>query len=732
MTFTTATWFLGMVAFLAAPARDVLPPSLDEPLQPLLPAQPRTEAQQDELTAAAHYAYARLLLLRGQRLEALRQLERAWRYDPHSVSLSEDIVPLAASLRRQDEAARYAVIAAEQESEDAQFVGQIAVLLVQQGDLPRAERLLSKAIKLLEGKPPTGQWVGLQVELGRVRFILEDPQGAGECFTVVRDAWDNPQAYGLDKNQLNKLIQSPELLHTLMGESFLAAGRYEAAADAYRRAWELSGDEARYAYWKARLAAAQKKWSSARSALDEYFAARSTVAGLEPYRLLEKVVEAESDSDDERTEPLLNRLGQLHEMDPDNQELAFFYASRLSNAGRLDEAEAILERLLAKDPSAGVLALLAKIYRQQRKVEPFIVLLGKAVSRGDDLQLLGPEKESLVGDAPLLDRLLELPAEAPDDSQPQRTSAEMKALALLAAEAKRYDVAYRWHEFLRDRLTADDHRWHRRFGLTLYIAGEADRAVKVFQEALGSDPSVEQAAEYHYFIAGAHQMAERTDEALAAARRAAALMPKDAGMQSRAAWILYRAGRLAEAKQAYEKVIDRFDAADVSPATRESLRDARLALSNICVELDDQAAAERWLEEVLDEFPEDPAALNDLGYLWADGNRHLNRALIMVQRAVEREPDNAAYRDSLGWAYYRLGRSDEALQQLRRAAETEPPDGVILDHLGDVQWSLGRREEAFQSWRRAVEQLKEQEMEDEAAKVEAKIAEKRSKAADSR
>jgi len=72
---------------------------------------------------------------------------------------------------------------------------------------------------------------------------------------------------------------------------------------------------------------------------------------------------------------------------------------------------------------------------------------------------------------------------------------------------------------------------------------------------------------------------------------------------------------------------------------------------------------------------------------------------------VAAEPENYAYRDSLGWALFRLGRNDEAITELRRAAVAKEPDGVVFDHLGDVLEKLGRHDEALKSWRQAVAAL---------------------------
>jgi Flp pilus assembly protein TadD len=77
----------------------------------------------------------------------------------------------------------------------------------------------------------------------------------------------------------------------------------------------------------------------------------------------------------------------------------------------------------------------------------------------------------------------------------------------------------------------------------------------------------------------------------------------------------------------------------------------------------------------------------------------------MAKQAVEAEPDNFAYRDSYGWALFKIGRVDEALTELKRASEIEDPDGIILDHLADALLKSGERELAEKNWLRALELL---------------------------
>ena len=133
-----------------------------------------------------------------------------------------------------------------------------------------------------------------------------------------------------------------------------------------------------------------------------------------------------------------------------------------------------------------------------------------------------------------------------------------------------------------------------------------------------------------------------------------------------------------------------------------------------------------WLEEVLDEFPDDPGANNDLGFLWADENQHLQRAQRMIQLAVAAEPENYAYQDSLGWVLFRLGRSTEALAALQKAADVKDPDGEVLDHLGQVYAKMGQTAEAKAAWNRAVEAFKKAGEQEKMKAIENKLESKSS------
>jgi tetratricopeptide (TPR) repeat protein len=114
--------------------------------------------------------------------------------------------------------------------------------------------------------------------------------------------------------------------------------------------------------------------------------------------------------------------------------------------------------------------------------------------------------------------------------------------------------------------------------------------------------------------------------------------------------------------------------------------------------------AEAKFEQVLKLDPDNPGALNYLGYMLADLNRRLDDAHDMIQKALDTDPDNGAYLDSLGWVYYRQERFDLAERFLVRSLEQFKRDPVVHSHLGDVYHKLGRNAQAQQHWQRSLEE----------------------------
>ena len=109
-------------------------------------------------------------------------------------------------------------------------------------------------------------------------------------------------------------------------------------------------------------------------------------------------------------------------------------------------------------------------------------------------------------------------------------------------------------------------------------------------------------------------------------------------------------------------------------------------------------ASEAEFRKILEVDADNAGALNYLGYMLADRNVKLNEALQMITKALDQEPNNGAYLDSLGWVYFRLGKLQDAETNLRRAVELTPRDATVHDHLGEVLMKESKVREAVAQW----------------------------------
>jgi Tfp pilus assembly protein PilF len=117
--------------------------------------------------------------------------------------------------------------------------------------------------------------------------------------------------------------------------------------------------------------------------------------------------------------------------------------------------------------------------------------------------------------------------------------------------------------------------------------------------------------------------------------------------------------------------------------------------------MDDYEKGEAELELLMAKHPDDPGLNNDLGYLYAEQGKDLEKAETMIRKALEDEPENSSYLDSLGWVLYKLDKIDEAAVQLEKAVKDPNVDSTIFDHLGDAYFKLKRYDEALSAWTRA-------------------------------
>jgi tetratricopeptide (TPR) repeat protein len=188
----------------------------------------------------------------------------------------------------------------------------------------------------------------------------------------------------------------------------------------------------------------------------------------------------------------------------------------------------------------------------------------------------------------------------------------------------------------------------------------------------------------------------RNDDAVADLKKLVAANAKDAE-----AWVAL--GDTYRASEKYAEAVDAYDHAAAVIAT-PSKRDwpmfyARAMAKEKLHRLDD---SETDIQAALKLSPEQPELLNYLGYSWVDRGRQIPQALAMLEKARSLRPYDGYIVDSVGWAYYQLGRYDDAAKTLEAAVLLVPGDPTINDHLGDALWKAGRRIDARFQWNHAL------------------------------
>ena len=126
-----------------------------------------------------------------------------------------------------------------------------------------------------------------------------------------------------------------------------------------------------------------------------------------------------------------------------------------------------------------------------------------------------------------------------------------------------------------------------------------------------------------------------------------------------------------------------------------------LARAFLLERLDRVPEAVADMREVAERRPNDPTALNALGYTLVDRTRSVEEGTRLIARAIAEKPDSYAIQDSMGWAHVQSGRLEEGKSWLEKAwAGSEDPE--VAAHLGETLWRMGRTAEAKKLWDEAL------------------------------
>jgi tetratricopeptide (TPR) repeat protein len=580
----------------------------------------------------------------GQVDEAVAAFRRAAAIDPASADIPAELAGLFARQGRFDDARQSAehALTLDPANVDAHRVLGSIFAAVADADVKvpdvTAESARAKAIEHLE----KGRRRPADVDVG-VDMTL------GRLYLSARRAEDAVRVFK------RVIEQQPEVAEAsvLLARAESAAGRPERAVEALETAAE---DNPRLLNSLAELYERQQRWREAASAYQRLSA--MTPGSVDTrIRWASALLQTDDTAAVTEARDLLRRVAETGVTEPRALYLLAGAERRLKN---YEAAEVTARKLMATSPDlpSGPFAL-AQVYEDQRRFAAAADLLSPVVARYADSA--EPPRELMTIAAHL--GFAELQAGRPDAALAAFETARSLSggtagfeTAVIQAHmlARRYDKAA---DLARGARIArpDDLRYAQLEARALARAGRGDRAVVVMRDALGAHGSNVQA---HLTLAEVLQEARRNAEADAVLATAAEQFPSDLSVP-------FQRGALLEQRRDY-------------------------------------AGAEAAFKLVLEKDPLHAPALNYLGYMLADRTERLDEAVSLIERALSVDPDNGAYLDSLGWAYFRQKKFEKAEPLLTRAAEQSPGNSVIQDHLGDLMWAMGRRREAADAWRRAL------------------------------
>lgn len=675
---------------------------LDDPLQPLLPAKPRSVEDETRADALAWYMTGRFREQRNDFRGAMEAYKKAVERNPEASEAYRSLVPLAFGTNRTEDATKYAMKAIELFPDDHNLLRRLGVFMATQKKLPESVQLLEKAKASPKLEKDTAFYVVLMRDLAVMYGLVGRTNDAADCYTVVYDALLNGEKYNLDRRTRAALLGDPSVTFERIGQAFLDAERPDEAVAAFEQAAKArKGKPGSLSFNLAKVYLQTNQLEKSLEQLQTYFDAQLQSKGRDAYQLLADILK-KLDQEDE----LIPRLEKLAEKDVRNSTLQFFLADQYADADRLAEAEALYKKTLAfSDDTEGYLGL-ATVYRRQHKPMELISNLAAALTKSGSLETLQTEMKVIIEDDNLLDEVVASGLKVADAQPPQLDFASSYLLAGLAALGEKTESAVRFYKVAlsvrknRELLArfADDLD---DFARSVMLGGDYASAADLLQAASNDSALQPMKINFLFMLSQAREMNGETELALAAIDQALR-GTNHPQLFFQQAWIYYHSEQWDEAVRHFEQLVAKF------PQENDLVRRTQFLISNIHVQQGDIRKGEEILEAILVQDPDDPSVNNDLGYLYADQGKNLEKAETMIRKAIAAEPENPAYLDSMGWILYKLDRFEEAAPYLEKAVEkVTGGDATILDHLGDCYDRLQRPADAKDAWTKALKSARD-------------------------
>ncbi|GAB5442801.1 MAG: hypothetical protein Fues2KO_31500 [Fuerstiella sp.] len=724
-----------------APVAPVLRQPGDDEVKVLESEPDPSEEQKAESLAA--YMEAIAAQKEGRLNEALQAFERAEKADPKAAEPVKAHALLLMRLGRVAQAQQKAQRAIELDPDDFETRIQLAILLLADRTDPtnpgKAAQLIEEALQSKTLQDDSKEFVSIHAVRGRLYLQAQDAGKAAESYRVILDALERPEDFGLDFREHQKLVTDRATGYEAVGRVMLQVGRNNDAIRAFEAWVRLNEDRpGEHHYWLALAQYRKDQLEQSEKNLNLYF--DSDARSAESLRLLNDLYQATS-----RSDQVIERLRELAKDSTEAAQIDLFIGGLLIEKGEADQAAEMFRKVIEGTGDAEGYLGLIQVAVAKRDPAELLDNLQKALRARIQIQELFPIRQLILNDPVFGKEVVKAAVERSKDEAAQQHPLATFFVAQLADDD---NLELPAEEEALLRAVLDQNAGPRLglqvlnlLGMNLYNQDKFAEAAETFQKLL-EFPGLPEPERLNtlFRLAVVEVSRENYDGALTAIDAALAIQPRVPQLLYQRGMILLQADRYEMAEETLRQTVElpnldpelagqvRILLGGLYTRTREwpkaievyqqllsepeladdVARRARSGLSNAYVQSGDEDKGEQVLEEIYAETPDDPGINNDLGYLYADRNRNLDKAEKMIRIAVEAEPENAAYLDSLGWVLYRQGRFQEALEQLKKAnSDPEYRDPTIMEHLGDVYKALDQAAEARKMWQQALDREQE-------------------------
>ena len=390
--------------------------------------------------------------------------------------------------------------------------------------------------------------------------------------------------------------------------------------------------------------------------------------------------------DDEGREVLLEAMSRMLAEYPGDEQLMFSKAVLLEQSGQLEEALQLANQLLVSKKNINVIVLKVNALKDLLRTDEALVFLESTLEELADKRRLRLIYARMLFEAERLvdaeKQYEQVHQQAPNDSD------ILFALALISMEQGKDESA---KGYLNQMI-----RFNRRANEAHYYLGSIADKNEEIPQAISEYKMVGPGREYlaaQVRIAALLADQDRLDDARAHLENQRANNPDRYNrLVMIEGQLLSERGHEAEFFELLEMVIQK------QPENVELLY-FRAMTGQSLGRLD---VLEQDLLRVIEIDPGNADAMNALGYTLADQTDRHDEALVLIERALEIKPNEAAFIDSLGWVQYRLENYKDAVTNLRKALLLFDNDEVAA-HLGEVLWVSGEQQEARNVWQKALD-----------------------------